>query len=490
MEKLIQYIIDHCSAIKWDTIYKQSDNHLVLNAWLEFAEAWMACEIEEPIDQLEGLDDCTDIRITRNKSDQYILEFDVYEDDGNEYLPIHYKWNCKNVNFSAQYEDYSDKFVRVTMRETNNFPNALNYCSAMLLEKRNILGHDSLNTLEIELIPFCEFIKYVSQLHGSHQGLLEDKGVNMSLIDEVLATITDSEFKKAFMKYKNNNETKMSRKFDTEWYRFLRSDYGHCWVNDYVMKFQNAYKDFSDTEQVKQVKKYISDQLLKKGFEGEYPFFRRKNVKRGEYISFADYRYYGSDLVDCSDGESYIRGTILTAGVGHLKKTRQGDCLAGLPFEQTKPYDCWFGEDNKCTEIESFTFEADYGYIDESLDAVERLFSGKHFTKEYLKTHQMYGGDTLPLRMKLLIPLIFGLICTVIVLPCFYIGFTLLSAIIGVFAGQPGVALDVMQQWRMWLNFAVFIFIAASLPFGGTMILDRRWPLGFLSNKHKKVKNK
>lgn len=236
-----------------------------------------------------------------------------------------------------------------------------------IMFKESIVGFGSLSEKEKELLHAARIFKIAYQLAGMEEGDESSSHNDLRLSDKVLETLENrykfSRFETLFKSVGEDNLYKLlsdameawscsdfdeTSKKIREFSMLLREKEEMDTVRPLYKKIVQLMREctaefdgesqlFSTYPQAEQkMRDIIEPQLNSMGFGGEFPHYRRRRGKRGEYIS----------VLTADSSEHPVNGRMkyrfeLSAAVKKLKVDDKGTYLAaGMPFEETTAEDC------------------------------------------------------------------------------------------------------------------------------------------------------
>lgn len=240
------------------------------------------------------------------------------------------------------------------------------WCSEIVF-KESVIGTNSLSEKEKELLPVARIFKIAYQIAQIEQTGELDSHNDMHISDKVLDTLENRyKFNRFETLFKSTNENELYNKLSDAMEAWSCSDFEETSkkIHEFSMLLrekENAdavrplYKKLTKLmrectaefdgksnlfatypEAAEKMRTCIEPQLNSMGFEGEFPHYRRRRGKNGEYIS----------VITADVGEHSVNGRMqyrfeLSAAVKKLSTDENGVYLAaGMPFEETTAEDC------------------------------------------------------------------------------------------------------------------------------------------------------
>lgn len=243
----------------------------------------------------------------------------------------------------------------------------INGWSSELVFKESIIGTNVLSDKEKDLIPMAQIFKIAYQIAEIDETGEMDMCNDMHISDKVLDTLENryklDKFKALFQ---STGEEELYNKINDAMTAWSCSDFDETSKKIHEFSQLLREKENADTvrplykriitmmcectaefngrsrlfstypEAAEKMRSLIEPQLNDMGFEGEFPHYRRRRGKKGEYIS----------VLTADTSEHSMNGRMryrfeLSAAVKKLKTDENGIwTAAGMPFEQTTAEDC------------------------------------------------------------------------------------------------------------------------------------------------------
>lgn len=276
---------------------------------------------------------------------------------------VKFKFECARPHIELQANDYGKTFADAG-KCGHDF---IESWSNEIMIKEGTIGESSLSAKEKELLPAAHVLRLAYQLADIDEGMPVMFRNDARLSEKVLETL-ENRYKFDFFEklFKSAGEDELYGLLNDAMIAWSNSNFDETCKN--VWAFARKLKAKESADSVRLLYKKIIEQMISctaefdgkselygscpqalenartfveptlnaLGFFGEFPHYRRRRGKNGEYISVVM-----SDVKDFSANGVIGYRFELSAAVKKLKKQSNGEYLAGgMPFDETTAEDC------------------------------------------------------------------------------------------------------------------------------------------------------
>ncbi len=398
---------------------------------------------------------------------------------------------------SVEYEllDYS-RFGSSTLTTGSEF------AARSLIQKHSVFGEEGLSELERKLLVACWLPLLLAGDELLSESLaMQEEGFTLADAADKAALAAqefsqDGKLIKLLQDYARalcTNDTVFQqhrRKAITRHYRWITLNPSDLPLyHSLHLRFAEACTGFAGSHSVPPDDdgfRLIDQTLRINGFSGDYPHYRRRYHRTGEYVTI-EVNAMPADAA----GQNQSTYTF-HAGVGHLSGSRrQGYRLGPIPFDQTIAFDCQWERtglpvNNRYRELFSVTGSDKLGSV---LDNLLDAFDGKWLPKE--NREELYGviqpKDFFSKGM-LFIFAFSGLLFSVI-FELAAVALMLLASGIAAIARQSWEPFSMLLDWSIYLKIFLWCFFGGGVGMVIAMLWETRLALGVVTFRRRRRKS-
>lgn len=406
----------------WGEMIFEYPEAAVTGVELKECEGWMMWA------EVERLEERYEFSFLFNTDGSEILSMESIMRDKNW---IEFKIRCKNPSIKIINCNYAHRWNETGCQSTKIF---LESCRALITKAKDI-GTLYLNEKERGLL-------YLAQLYECFSSAINPEITDANTIDalkleefvnnqygfeqtcNIISQTGDTEILEVLNNLKKYAEKKDIKKEAAECKSLLntmedrdKSSQGRLFYKNLAELMMEAASEYDKEWPGRSnflktrsgIIKVIEPSIIKMGFTGEFPHYRRISKSIGEYITIFSVNHGSSCLANSDTKRSQcVRISILT-GCAPLTNISSGLFLSGLPFEKSDAWDCTW-EKQKCRSVYIgpsddegwFEFNYDDKISSESdnqrkaeemlpyLEVVNCTLKNKPLPEFYLKHHREY----------------------------------------------------------------------------------------------------